>query len=134
MNASTVKNRDLSIGDLFRLEQRPVIVWRDVVAPVSSVLDMALIAFAAFVGVTVASASITSGSFYTGHVGALIGAYLVVGFLVLVVSGVLSTAFAWSRATTPKTRFLTKTSFWAALVVYLSVLILVAIRVRIALG
>ena len=134
MSASTVKNRDLPVGDLFRLGQSSVIVWRDVVASASSVLDLALIAFATFVGATVASASITSGNFYTGHVGALIGAYLVVGFLVLVVSGVLSTAFAWSRAATPKTRFLTKTSFWAALVVYSSVLIFVVVRVRIALG
>lgn len=134
MSASTVKNRDLSVGDPFRLGQRPAIIWRDIVASASSVLDMALIAFATFVGATVASASITSGNFYTGHVGALIGAYLVVGFLVLVVSGVLSTAFAWSRAATPKTRFLTKTSFWAALVVYSSVLIFVVVRVRIALG
>ena len=134
MSASTVKNRDLSVGDLFRLGQRPAIIWRDIVASASSVLDMALIAFATFVGVTVASASITSGNFYTGHVGALLGAYLVVGFLVLVVSGVLSTAFAWSRAATPKTRFLTKTSFLAALVVYSSVLIFVVVRVRIALG
>ena len=134
MSASTVKNRDLSIGDLFRLGQSPVIVWRDIVASVSSVLDMALIAFATFVGTTVASASITSGNFYTGHVGALIGTYLVVGFLVLVLSGALSTAFAWSRAATPKARFLTKASFWAALVVYLSVLIFVVIHVRIALG
>ena len=134
MSASTVKNRDLPVGDLFRLGQRSAIVWRNVVASASSVLDLALIAFATFVGVTVASASITSGNFYTGHVGALLGAYLVVGFLVLVVSGVLSTAFAWSRAATPKTRFLTKTSFWAALVVYSSVLIFVVVRVRIALG
>jgi hypothetical protein len=134
MTTSSAKYRDLSVQDLFRVGQKPAISWYRIAAYVSSALDMVLIAFATFFASSMVIASITSGSFYTGYVGALIGTYLIVGLLVLFVSGLLSTFVAWSRDATAETRFLTKTCFWIALGLYVAALIFAAVRVRLALG